>query len=131
MSESIKMYEFVEPHITGGDSRIVISEYNIIKYMKEHVVPQHTQVLSDKELTENFCVTFWAKPYNDLESRIKALERQLEEANKEILDLRKVIDNHSTWLHNEGSKEGAYYYSNARCDLINRIDKLKEKDDEN
>ena len=93
MSESIKMYEFVEPHITGGDSLIVISEYNIIKYMKEHVAPQHTQVLSDKELAENFCAIFWAKPYNDLESRIKNLEQKIEEAREELLNYKVKYNN--------------------------------------
>ena len=57
----MKAYKFVEPHETGGHATVVISEQNILKYMKEHIAPHYKKVLTDKELVENFCVNHWAE----------------------------------------------------------------------
>ena len=80
----MKMYEFLEPHVTGGHSRVTISECNIIKYMKEKIVPKHI-VLSDKQIVESFCADYWAKPYVDL-------ERKLAEAREEVKTYKYDLD---------------------------------------
>ncbi len=67
----MNMYEFIEPHKTGGHSRVIISEDNIIKYMKEYVSPKKTQVLTDEELIDSFCVDFYAIRHKDLEPEYK------------------------------------------------------------
>jgi|14BtaG_2_1085337.scaffolds.fasta_scaffold192486_2 hypothetical protein len=74
----MKMYEFLEPHVTGGHSRVTISECNIIKYMKEKIVPKHI-VLSDKQIVESFCADYWAKPYVDLERKLAEAREYMEE----------------------------------------------------
>lgn len=43
---------------------------------------------------------------------------------QEILALRRAIDNHCEWLKRMGLIEASYYYSNARCDLLSRIEAI-------
>jgi hypothetical protein len=39
------------------------------------------------------------------------------EDQQEILDLRKIINDHMKWLDAQGKIEASYYYSNAKCEL--------------
>jgi len=54
----MKKYQFVEPHITGGDAVITITEDKIIEFMRKSY-PEHAN-LSDVDLLDSFIVTNWA-----------------------------------------------------------------------
>ena len=62
-----EIYEFVEPHPTGGDATVRITRKQIIEYMRNH--PKRSQVfaavfhrvgLIDDDLVEQFCINNWA-----------------------------------------------------------------------
>jgi len=51
------MYEFYEPHITGGSARIRISEKQVITYMR--IVALNTEryrTANDDDLVTEFCL---------------------------------------------------------------------------
>ena len=55
-----RVYTFVEPHFTGGDSLVTITESKILKYMKSRCEKEPKfKKLSDFELIDYFLVNHW------------------------------------------------------------------------
>ena len=55
-----KTYTFVEPHITGGDCTVVITEKQIMIYMKERQAADvRMKDISDEDLLDYFLVNHW------------------------------------------------------------------------
>ena len=60
-----RVFVFVEPHPTGGDCTIRITESQILKYMnkeiKQKIQKKHPDMdVTDELLIEEFCVVHWA-----------------------------------------------------------------------
>lgn len=54
-----EIYEFVEPHVTGGNATIRITRREIILYMRDH--PEFTLPgATDDALVEQFRLNTWA-----------------------------------------------------------------------
>lgn len=57
-----RKFTFCEPHITGGNAVITVSEDQILKYMKEY---QYQKYLdkgidpTDNDLIDDFCIVHW------------------------------------------------------------------------
>lgn len=56
----MKKYKFFEPHITGGDARIVITETQIIKYMKNIYADRNQEYPGDENAVLDFIAVNWA-----------------------------------------------------------------------
>ena len=60
----MKTYRFEEPHCTGGSSTVDITEEQILKYMKEEIIPKfqdkYPKDISDECLIEDFATVHWA-----------------------------------------------------------------------
>ena len=56
----MKKYQFVEPHITGGDAVVTITEDKVVQYMRS-MYPSSLSDLPDKELIDDFCIIHWAE----------------------------------------------------------------------
>jgi hypothetical protein len=57
---SDRVYKFVEPHFTGGDAVITITESKILKYMKSRFEKEPKfKKLTDFELLDYFLVNHW------------------------------------------------------------------------
>jgi len=55
-----RIFEFVEPHFTGGDCTVRICEDAIIRYMHNRAKDRpKLRVATDKELLDDFIVTHW------------------------------------------------------------------------
>jgi len=55
----MRIFTFIEPHVTGGDAVIRITEEQIITYMRESAF-RLKPPLNDAELVETFCTVHWA-----------------------------------------------------------------------
>jgi len=56
----MKTYVFVEPHFTGGDSVVTITEEKILKHMHERQLKEEKfQGVSDERLLDYFIVNHW------------------------------------------------------------------------
>lgn len=53
----MKTYQFVEPHHTGGDALITITDEKILTHMKREYPDSP---FSDEGLIDNFVITNWA-----------------------------------------------------------------------
>lgn len=54
------IYRFQEPHPTGGTCTITITDKKILEYMiKRAHLDERLQVLSDKELIDEFVTVHW------------------------------------------------------------------------
>ena len=56
-----EVYEFSEPHITGGHAVITVTRQQIIDYMKK-IDSDEYKNSTDDELVREFCVIHWAHP---------------------------------------------------------------------
>ena len=53
----MRTFEFVEPHYTGGESVITITEDKLIEFMH---TKDYLNGVSDEELIRQFCIEHWA-----------------------------------------------------------------------
>lgn len=58
-NEDNKVYQFVEPHPTGGSAVVTITGDQILEYMKK-AYPEKSKELSDEQLIQDFCSVHWA-----------------------------------------------------------------------
>lgn len=56
MSEE-RVFVFDEPHYTGGNARVEITESQVVRFMKENYPDRG---FSDEELVESFVINNWA-----------------------------------------------------------------------
>jgi len=61
-----RVFKFYEPHPTGGDCTVEITESKIVKHMKDSGIKEKIQKkhpdmdVTDKILIEDFCTVHWA-----------------------------------------------------------------------
>ena len=61
-----RIFTFPEPHPTGGDCTVRITESKIVKYMKDSGIKEKIQKkhpdmdVTDEILIEDFCTVHWA-----------------------------------------------------------------------
>ncbi len=53
----MRVFKFIEPHITGGHAEIVISDRQIIEYMKK--IPKYVDY-SPEDMIDEFIAIHWA-----------------------------------------------------------------------
>jgi hypothetical protein len=55
-----KIFTFMEPHPTGGDCKVTITESKIIDYMKK-IQEQNPKMkdATDEMLLDEFCINHW------------------------------------------------------------------------
>ena len=61
----MKKYRFYEPHPTGGDSVVTISEKKAIKYTKKIIKEAYGEDVSDELALEEFITNYWAEEVED------------------------------------------------------------------
>jgi hypothetical protein len=60
-----KVYLFCEPHVTGGNSLVSITDRQIIDYMKRLNDPRYNNI-SDEDIILDFISVHWAWEKTDL-----------------------------------------------------------------
>ena len=54
-----KLWAFDEPHDTGGNSHVTITEKQIIEFMNTQGIVRKGRSLTDKEIVDEFVVVNW------------------------------------------------------------------------
>lgn len=63
----MRIFTFEEPHKTGGNSTVTINEEQIIKFMREKILPlsnRYPADVTDDDLLRDFIVVHWCTEKN-------------------------------------------------------------------
>jgi hypothetical protein len=101
------MYEFIEPHQTGGDSVVRLTAAQAINYMlKSHSDDAKLLFLDDQAILDSFIAIYWAIP---VDKEVEGVIDVLGETNKKLradnMHLRQLLQRMKPYLHPHWRKE--------------------------